>query len=111
MNYQYLFLILWFYSLQATLLGDRTANPAYIRILKTYAQPSIPTQQTPSRALTQTAGSMHLRSIMQPSDTELQTYQPITQTQESILSPREKEIAGFSHMYGTSDTYGDIELK
>ncbi len=112
MKYSYFLIFLsLFFSVDATILGDRTANPSYIRILKTYDHPSVSTQHAPAHALVTTPGSMRIRPITQPSDTEQQTQQPINQTDESMLSAREKEIAGFSHMYGTSDIYGDIELK
>jgi hypothetical protein len=100
--------------------GTRSANPTYIRTPKIYYRThSFPTQQAPSRPTMPTHGPMITHSITQPTPlephidahpTELGDEQILKAYHQEILNDRQKEISGYTHMHGTSDTYNEIEL-
>ncbi len=95
-----------------SMVGDRSANPTYVRMPKVTnsMRYSLPTQQSPSLPSMPTQPHMILNRRVQTNSQKPITpaYNSPAIDDEGLL--RQKEIAGYTHMYGTSDTYNSIEL-
>lgn len=105
-----------------SMAGDRSSNPTYIRTPRIYELPhASPTQQSLTMPSAPTHSAMTLRPIIQPTPIEPHVEAHTTRENEQqrlkeyqqaeIQEAREKEIEGYTHMYGTSDTYGGLDLK
>lgn len=105
----FIFLIIWVPYSCASMVGDRNSTPAYVRIPHVYRNyyndlNYIQTQQAPTRAAIPNA-----QMIVKP---ELQGsyYDQQSQTNRSPYD-RTQEIGNYTHMYGTSNTYGGFDIK